>query len=272
MAEPMASLTVEPNPRVTAKVIHEDDDLIVVSKPTRVVTQPGVGHEHDTLLNGLFATHGTQLQRLGRDRDFGLVHRLDRETSGILVVALSIPAYEGLREAFKKREVRKYYLAACDKAPNDREGVIKRPIIEDETRKDRYTREVKARVTRAGKPAVTAYRVLDEVETKEALIEARAVTGRLHQVRVHLASIGAGILGDTVYGPRRTSVASKRLALHASRLGFTHPVTGEKLRCEAPLTKDFRTLLRRIGLRLPDEIARDNAEPSPADLETTDTE
>jgi 23S rRNA pseudouridine1911/1915/1917 synthase len=260
----MATLSVEPNERVTFAVKHEDADLLVVRKPPGVVTQPGVGHEHDTLLNGLFARYGTQLQQLGAKRDFGLVHRLDRETSGLLLVALTADAYDGLREKFAAREISKYYWAVCHKAPREAQGVIKRPILEEERRKDRYTSEKKGVLSSGGKPAVTAYRVLD-ASPLGALIEARPVTGRLHQVRLHLDSIGAGILGDKLYGPTRTNSASHRLALHAHRIALVHPVTGEPLDVRTAFPKDLRRVLRALELKRPDlEEADEGGESPPA--------
>src|SRR5690242_11436582 len=101
----MPSYSVEPNPGITFKIVHEDEELLVVHKPPRVPTQPGKGHEHDTLLNGLFATHGKQLQNLGAGRDYGLLHRLDKDASGLLVIALRNKAYDALREMFHKREM-----------------------------------------------------------------------------------------------------------------------------------------------------------------------
>ncbi len=247
----MAVYSIEPNPRITFGVRYADEHLLIVQKPPRLVTQPGVGHEHDTLLNGLFAVYGPALQRLGRGRDFGLVHRLDRDTSGVLAVALSAEAYDGLRAAFASRRVQKYYWAVSHKAPREQAGVIKRPIVEQERRKSRYTSEKIARLSPGGKPAVTAYRVL-ESSALAALIEARPVTGRLHQIRVHLDSVGAGILGDRLYGPSRTSEASHRLALHAHRLVLDHPVTGERVDVTSPFPKDLRGLLRRLDLHRPD--------------------
>ena len=176
---------VQPNERVTFSIRHQDDDLLVVEKPARVVTQPGVGHEHDTLLNGLYAQFGDRLQQLGANRDYGLVHRLDRDTSGLLVVALSNRAYDAMRAQFAEREISKYYWAICHKAPRDPQGVIKKPIAEQVRRKDRYTSIKYATISNQGKPAATAYRVLASNELG-ALIEARPVTGRLHQVRVHM--------------------------------------------------------------------------------------
>jgi len=238
---------VEPNERVTFGVRYEDEHLLVVDKPAGVVTLPGVGHQHDTLLNGLFASRGEKLRQLGRARDHGLVHRLDRDTSGLLIVALTVEAYDGLRAMFAERAVRKYYLAIAHKAPREAEGVIKRPVIEYVKRKDRYTSEKLARVDRGGKPAVTAYRVLASNDVG-CLIEARAVTGRLHQVRVHLASIGAALVGDQQYAPRLAAGGLPRAALHAARLKFEHPVTGETVDVRSGLPKDMKKLLHRIGI------------------------
>lgn len=258
----MANLSIEPNERVTFGVAYQDEHLLVVVKPPRVVTQPGVGHEHDTLLNGLFAVHGERLQNLGLARDYGLVHRLDRDTSGVLAVALTADAYDGLRRAFEQRSIKKFYWAVCQKAPREHVGVIKRPIAEVERRRSKYTSEKSARIDPGGRPAVTAYRVLSE-SPYGALIEARPITGRLHQIRVHFESIGAGILGDTVYGPTRTSAAAHRLALHAHRLAFMHPVTGRPVDAATRFPKDLRALLRSLELPRPDvEGEADDDEPA----------
>jgi 23S rRNA pseudouridine1911/1915/1917 synthase len=247
----MAVLTIEPNSRVTFGVRHEDEHLLVVEKPAGVVTQPGVGHEHDTLLNGLFATHGDRLQQLGRSRDFGLVHRLDRDTSGLLIVALTADASDGLRSMFRERAIKKFYWAITHKAPREREGVIKRAIIEETKRTDKYTSQKTARVNRNGKPAVTAYRVLDTSDLA-CLIEARAVTGRLHQVRVHLASVGAALVGDSAYASRMVAAGHPRAALHAHRVAFEHPITDERVDVRVGMPKDLRKLCVRFGLTLPE--------------------
>ncbi len=247
----MNSSSVEPNPRVTFRVCHEDEDLLVVEKPGRVVTQPGVGHQHDTLLNGLFASYADRLQNLGEARDFGLVHRLDRETSGLVVVALSPRAYDAMREQFAQRRVSKYYWAIVYKAPREPSGVIRRPIIELLRRKDRYTSRKLARVSNAGKSALTAYRTLDTSDFG-ALVEARPITGRLHQVRVHLDLIGCAVLGDDTYGPRSISRAAPRLALHAHRLRFEHPITGASIDLRTAFPRDLRQTLRAMRLHRPD--------------------
>ncbi len=243
---------IQANDRVTYSIRYQDDDLLVVEKPSRVVTQPGVGHEHDTLLNGLFSTFCDRLQQLGAARDFGLVHRLDRETSGLLVVALTSNGYDAMRALFERRKVSKYYWAICHKAPRDPQGVIKKAIAEEVKRKDRYTSIKFAKISNAGKPAVTAYRVLASSELG-ALIEARPVTGRLHQVRVHLDLIGSAVLGDPQYGPHLVRRASPRLALHAHRLAFDHPVTGEKIDIQTRFPRDLKGTLNKLRLPGPEE-------------------
>lgn len=248
----MPTLSIQPNEHVAFKVLHEDDDLVVVEKPARLVTQPGLGHESDTLLNGLFAKWGTKLQNIGRERDFGLLHRLDRETSGVLIVALRAKAYDAMREAFAERKVRKYYWAIVATTPEPASGVIKLPIAEFEgTVGGRRGKSKKlGRVSSAGKPAVTAYRVLDSNHLG-ALLECRAVTGRLHQIRVHLEAIGSPILGDGIYAPRGLAGASPRLALHAHRVAFTHPTSGEKVDVTTGVPTDLKGVLKRLGLKKP---------------------
>src|SRR5436190_18544151 len=157
-----ATYTVEPNERVTFKVRYEDEDVVVVNKPAKIVTLPGLGHETDSLLNGLFAHYGPKLQNLGKARDFGLLHRLDRDTSGLVILALRARAYDRLREIFEQREVGKYYWAVVKGRPKGASGVIRKPILEYEGKSGKDTRTKKlARISSAGKPAVTAWRVLD---------------------------------------------------------------------------------------------------------------
>lgn len=238
------NLSVEPNDRVTFRIAHEDDALVVVEKPTGVPTQPGKGADRNTLLNGLFALHGSRLQNLGRARDFGLLHRLDRSASGLLVVALKPRAYDGLRAAFENRTIGKFYWAIVRGRPNGPSGTIRRPIAEESGEKKT------ARISPSGKPALTAYRVLQAAE-EASLLECRTLTGRLHQVRVHLASISCPIFGDDLYAPRSVAQAWPRLALHAHRLTFAHPISGEKIDVRTKWPKDLSPLLRRLGLSRP---------------------
>lgn len=249
-------LSIPPNDRIRFKIRYRDPEFVVVEKPAGVVTQPGKGHEEDALLNGLFATFGAQLQQLGSARDFGLLHRLDRPTSGLVLVALTKDAYDSLRSAFERRAIRKFYWAITSRAPKKPAGVIRRPILEEsDAHPDGPARAPRggmklARIGASGKPAVTAYRVL-AASDRGALIECRPVTGRLHQVRVHLASLGCPILGDGVYAPQRVRAAAPRLSLHAHRLVFDHPRTGERVDVRSPLPRDLGRTLTRLGLPRP---------------------
>lgn len=261
----MSNLSIEPNPRVTFRVLLEDADVLVVEKRSRVVTHPGVGHETDTLLNGVFATHGHLLQNLGASRDFGLVHRLDRETSGVLIVALTIQAHEVLTSAFRQRLVEKFYWAITARPPRDSTGLIRLSLAEQVRPATRFTSTKRTVVSRSGKAALTAYRVVDRGESA-ALLEARPVTGRLHQIRAHLAAIGAPILGDPLYGASFAD-ASPRLALHAHRVRFRHPRLGHSVEVRSGWPNDLRPVLRRTGLRRPDQIEH---ESPPGDGEVLD--
>lgn len=245
------NLSVAANPRITYGVRYQDEHLLVVEKPPRVPTQPGKGHASDTLLNGLFAHHANQLQNLGKSRDFGLLHRLDMETSGLLIVGLRTVAYDALREQFMQRKIRKFYWAICDGAPKHPTGVLKMPIAESDPAAENRSGPMKlAHISRAGKPAITAYRVLDRGPAA-SLVECRPVTGRLHQIRVHMEAIGCPLLGDTLYGPRRVHHASPRVALHSHRLAFTHPITGQVIDIRTDWPGDLRRTLRLLGLHRP---------------------
>ncbi len=246
----MPNLSVQPNDRITYKVHYEDEHLALVGKPPGVVTLPGLGHEHDTLLNGLFARWGAQLQNLGRKRDFGLLHRLDRETSGLVIIALRAPAYDRLREDFEARRIQKYYWAVVKGAPREPSAVIRRPLIEVQAKVRGRSQKV-SRVSAAGKPGITAYRLLQQGPAA-SLLECRAVTGRLHQLRVHLDLIGCPILGDDLYAESSLDTAAPRLALHAHRVVLSHPITGERLDVRTPWPSDLRGLLKRLGLSRPD--------------------
>lgn len=270
------SLSVQPNPRVPFRVLHEDDALLVVEKPAGLVTQPGKGHARDSLLNGLFAVHGNLLQNLGAERDWGLLHRLDRDTSGVLVVALRPRAYDALRRQFEERQVRKTYWAITLGVPERRQATIQSAITE-------VTRggQKRAELRHDGRPAVTAFRVLaisDSVANQTpmpvrrsrapnqaaanefALVEARPATGRLHQIRVHLASIDCPIAGDELYGRPSAALRGARLCLHAAEISFTHPAESRRLVVRSPLPDDLSAVLKRLGLLMP--VANVSGAPS----------
>lgn len=233
--------------------------MLVVDKPARLVSMPGKGHDRGSLLNGLFAKFGKDLQNLGKDRDFGMLHRLDRMTSGLLIIGLKASAYDRLREMFEERKIRKFYYAIAADAPRQASGVIRKPISEQIGMSQR--REMKlAKISPSGKPAVTAYRVLSKSATA-SLLECRAVTGKLHQLRVHLQSIGCPIFGDDVYAPPAIAAGAARLMLHAHRLAFPHPITGDLLDMRSPMPKDMRNVARRLHIDLkPLEHSKESAE------------
>ncbi|UYV13227.1 MAG: RluA family pseudouridine synthase [Phycisphaera sp.] len=239
------NLTVEPNERINFKVQFEDEHLLVVEKKARLATVPGKAHADDTLLNGLFARYGAKLQNVGKSREFGMMHRLDKPTSGLLLVALSPESYDALADLFRKRELAKFYYAITRRAPAKLPaGTINRPILEE-------MKNMKlARIASSGKPALTAYRLVEQ-NPAAALLECRAITGRLHQVRVHLASIGCAILGDDLYANPTVADAASRMMLHAHRLAFKHPMTGQQVDARAPLPRDFLATLKRVGLAKP---------------------
>ena len=249
---------VIPNPRVPFLVRYEDADLLVVDKPGMVATQPGKGHTRDTLLNGLFASYGAALQNLGASRDWGLLHRLDRDTSGLLLVALRLRAWDALREDFGRRRVAKRYWTIVEGAPAKGTGVIRMGIEEVTGRRKT------ARVSTAGKEAVTAYRVL-QTKRGHSLIECKPGTGRLHQIRVHMRALGCPVLGDTEYGSGACRDRTPRLALHACRLAFRHPATGAPVDVASPLPEDLTGVCRRLGLSVPEP------ETGPERIETEGT-
>lgn len=242
------SYSVYANHRVAYELLHEDGALLAVNKPAGLVTQPGKGHGRDSLLNGLFARYGNALQNLGEDRGWGLLHRLDRDTSGAVLVALRIKSYEHLLDQFKRRLVKKTYYAIVAGVPRTRQGVIQLPIAEVVgTRK-------RAVVRRDGKQAITAYRVLDS-QPQAALIEAMPKTGRLHQIRLHMAELGHPVLGDEMYGSARGkgggTAPPVRLCLHAAALSFIHPEEGRRMSVACAVPGDFLAQCKRLGLTFP---------------------
>lgn len=232
---------VAPNNRVPYDLLHEDEALLVVGKPAGVVTQPGKKHECDSLLNGLFASYGDLLRNLGAARNYGLLHRLDRETSGLVLVALRNRAYDDLRGQFENRKVRKTYWAIVLGCPRPAQAVLQQPIAEV------VGSRKKAVIRRDGQQAITAYRVLESTGDV-SLVEARPKTGRLHQIRVHLAHQGHPVLGEDVYasGVRMPSVS--RLCLHACELSFIHPVSTHRLVISSPWPEDLVRTAKRLGL------------------------
>ncbi len=231
-----AELVAQPIP---VPILHQDADLVVVDKPAGLVVHPAPGHSSGTLVNALL--HACRdLAGIGGVLRPGIVHRLDRGTSGVMVVAKRDAAHAALAEQFRVHSVERVYRALVRGAPGADAGRIDRPIGRHP--RDRKRMSVRARNAREAR---TAWRVLQRfAASARSWLEIRPETGRTHQIRVHLAAAGLPIVGDTVYGRARGS--ERRLgrpALHAAVLGFTHPRSGEPMRFEAPLPPELRALL-----------------------------
>ncbi len=223
-------------------VLHEDADLVVVDKPAGMVVHPAAGHAQGTLVNALLH-HCRDLSGVGGELRPGIVHRIDKDTSGVLVVAKHDRAHRALAAQWKEHSIDREYLAVVRGAPRSDSGTVDAPIGRHPT--DRKRMSTRARVARS---AVTHWRV--EERLREAtLLRVRLETGRTHQIRVHMASIGLPLIGDPVYGGGRAHPAARglgRQALHATLLGFTHPTTGARVRFESALPADLRALLESL--------------------------
>jgi 23S rRNA pseudouridine1911/1915/1917 synthase len=235
---------------IALTILYEDQDLIVVDKPAGLVVHPAPGNQDLTLVNALLAHCGESLSGIGGVLRPGIVHRLDKDTSGILVAAKSARAHAGLSEQFARRTVERSYLAVAWGSPNPAAGAIEGPVGRSPA-----NRKKMAVVGRGGKAALTRYRTVRRFAGGAAsLLECRLATGRTHQIRVHLAHIGHALLGDALYGRTRRgdprlAAASARLgrqALHANSLGFVHPVSGERLSFASEPPADFRELVTSL--------------------------
>lgn len=259
---------------IPLEIVFEDDDLVVVNKPAGMVVHPAPGSPSGTLVNALMAHCGENLSGVGGVKRPGIVHRIDKETSGLLVVAKSDAAHHGLATQFEKHTVERYYQAIVYGVPDANDprlrgvkGTSFEPgnILKLTTQLARHKtdRQRQAVLFHGGRHAVTRARTVERFGTPEvlALMECWLETGRTHQIRVHLTHAGHSLVGDPTYGGKRKlpkaalpEIANEavrafpRQALHAAVLGFDHPVTGEVLRFEAPLPKDMADLLDAMRL------------------------
>jgi 23S rRNA pseudouridine1911/1915/1917 synthase len=245
-----------PEPQdIALSILYEDDDLIVLDKPAGLVVHPAPGNPDGTLVNALLHHCRSGFTGIGAERRPGIVHRLDKDTSGVMVVAKTQLANDALTSAFAARDLDRAYIALCWGLPSPLSGEIAGAIGRDPRDRKRM-----AVVTRGGKPALTRYRTLRAWGAAAALLECRLATGRTHQIRVHLAHDGHPIVGDPLYlrripAPARTlAEPAQRLlldfprqALHAAQLGFAHPRTGARLAFEATIPIDFKALLDALN-------------------------
>ena len=222
-------------------VVFEDDDVIVVNKPVGMVVHPAPGHPDGTLVNALLFHCGDSLSGINGELRPGIVHRIDRDTSGLLIAAKHDAAHLALAEQLQDHSLYREYEAVCVGALREEAGTVDAPIGRHPM--DRK----KMAIDRAhGRPAVTHWAVLGRYPG-HTHIQCRLETGRTHQIRVHLASIGHPLLGDTVYGAKKPVPGLAGQCLHARRLSFLHPRTGERLTVECPLPDWFTAVLRRLG-------------------------
>ncbi|MFA4965102.1 MAG: RluA family pseudouridine synthase [Thermoleophilia bacterium] len=219
-------------------LVYEDDWLLVVDKPPGVVVHPAPGHEHGTLVQGLVERGA----RGGHERRPGIVHRLDKDTSGLLLVARSEEAYQRLVAAMQRREIKRVYVTLLRGALPQDEGTIDAPI-------GRHVRDRKLMSlhSHAARPAVTHFRVLARAPGY-TLARVQLETGRTHQIRVHFAALGYPVAGDVQYGRRPRPEGLDRQFLHAARLGFAHPADGRQLEFSSPLPPDLATYVESLGL------------------------
>lgn len=226
----ISKIESQPEP-MDLEILFEDDDLLVLNKPAGLVVHPGAGHQQHTLVNALLA-HCKNLSVIGGKERPGIVHRLDKETSGALVVAKNDAAHRDLSKQFADRTTGKVYLALVAGTPRKSVGTIDAPIARHPVHRHRMSI-----AERTGRPAKTEYRVLRSSGDR-SLVECTIHTGRTHQIRVHLHHLGHPVLGDKVYGGKRAG-NSPRQMLHAWKLAFRHPRTDEQLSFTAPIPRDF---------------------------------
>jgi 23S rRNA pseudouridine1911/1915/1917 synthase len=232
-AEPIGLIAED----IPLDIIFENKDVIVVNKPAGLVVHPAAGHATGTLVHAVLA-HAPEIEGVGGELRPGLVHRLDKDTSGLILLAKNERAQRSLQEQFQTRTVEKTYLALVDGHPPSANGRIEAPIGRD----PRERKRMAVVSATKGRAALSEYRTLESFD-KHALLEVSPHTGRTHQIRVHLAFLGCPVVGDRVYGPRRPSLSLQRHFLHAARLRVTLPGKGEPRTLEAPLPQELQQLL-----------------------------
>jgi len=236
---PVEKIDIRPEP-IPLDVLFEDEDIIVINKPAGLTVHPGAGQREHTLVNALLS-HCVSLSGIGGKERPGIVHRLDKETSGCLVVAKNDIAHRELSKQFAARTVEKIYLALVT-------GKLRKPagVIEEKIGRHPVHRQRMRVTSLRGRTAKTEYRVICSSE-QASLVECRLHSGRTHQIRVHLHHLGHAVLGDKVYASRFAKDFPRQM-LHAWKLGFHHPRTGELKNFEAPSPADFQQAVRAVGM------------------------
>ncbi|MCF0149245.1 MAG: RluA family pseudouridine synthase [Clostridium sp.] len=237
MPEPV-ELDVKPE-KLDLNIIYEDKDIIVLNKPQGVVVHPAPGNYSGTLVNGLLY-HCDDLSGINGVIRPGIVHRIDKDTSGVLVIAKNDEAHNALAEQFKEHSIKREYYALVEGKFNNLEGTIDKPL--GRNKKDR----LKMAIVEDGKRAVTHYKVLEQYNNNTSLIKCILETGRTHQIRVHMASIGHPLVGDPLYGSKKQKFKLNGQVLHAKTLGFIHPTSKEYVEFDSELPKYYLDLLELL--------------------------
>jgi 23S rRNA pseudouridine1911/1915/1917 synthase len=225
--------------KIPLNIVYEDDHLIVLDKPSGMVVHPGAGRTHPTLVNGLLFLF-PEIRNIGPVERPGIVHRLDKETSGLMVVAKSEKAYQALQDQFRERQVEKSYLGLVWGKISQSEGRFTWAIGRHRKHGERMSIK-----TRKPRSAETLYKVMKRYP-EFTLLEVKPITGRTHQIRVHLAASGHPIVGDSRYGRKKEIIRSPRLFLHAYRLAFFHPQTGQMVEFFSSLPGDLEEFLKKL--------------------------
>lgn len=236
---PVEETDLVPQP-IPLDIVYEDNDMIVVNKPAGMVVHPAAGHPSGTLVNAVLA-HCPDLSGIGGERRPGIVHRLDKDTSGLILVAKNDRALRYLQAQFKKRTVEKVYLALCEGHFHSAEALIDAPIGRDPTNRKRMA-VIPPNASDKARPAQTKVKVLDYYGDY-SLLECRPLTGRTHQIRVHLAFAGYPVVGDPIYGRRRQPLLPARHFLHAAGLTIKRPSDGRKMTFQTELPEELKDLL-----------------------------
>ena len=216
-------------------IVFEDDDIAIIDKPSGMVVHSGAGHLTDTMANAA-VTRWPKISSVGDTDRPGIVHRLDRDTSGLLIIALNPTAYNNLTLMIKKHEIERIYTALVHGHPKSSTGTIDAPIGRDPHHRTRQA------VNAGGRPALTHYEVIREIG-QFSFIKVRLETGRMHQIRVHMTAIGHPIVGDQTYGKRQGIANLRRQFLHASKLTFNHPISSEKISVTSKLPDDLQSAI-----------------------------
>jgi 23S rRNA pseudouridine1911/1915/1917 synthase len=231
---------------IPLKILFEDKWLLALDKPAGMVVHPGAGTREDTLVHALLAHCAGSLSGIGGVERPGIVHRLDRETSGVMVVAKTDQAHRGLAKQFAERTVVKEYLALVSGVPRLMSGTIRKPIGRNVRQRHKMAVVEEGK---GGRASWTDWELVERYGERAALVSCSLHTGRTHQIRVHLSSLGHPLLGDTAYGWKKGARAARppgRVMLHAARLSLVHPGTGKALNLKAPLPADFRAQIKAL--------------------------